>query len=290
MDERCIQGLERVDAAARGGVLTMGNFDGVHVGHQRILRAARALADREGTHVAAMTFEPPPGVVLHPDSAPQRISPPDRRIDRLLEAGADRVIVARTDAALLQLTAEEFIETIILARLAPRHVVEGRNFFFGHGRAGTIDLLRSAGEDAGFGVCVIDPVVLDFPEGGLEAEADRDKVEQILTNLVSNATKYSPNGGDIVIAGSANDTEVVLRVTDQGVGMTEEQIGQLFQRYQRVDRDSIKGIRGTGLGLYLVRGLVEAHAGRLWVTSEPGKGSSFFFALPWRRPGGGNSV
>ena len=126
--------------------------------------------------------------------------------------------------------------------------------------------------------------VLEFPEGGLEAEADRDKVEQILTNLVSNAIKYSPNGGDIVIAGSTDDAEAVLRVTDKGVGMTEEQVGQLFQRYQRVDRDSIKGIRGTGLGLYLVRGLVEAHAGRLWVTSEPGKGSSFLFALPRRRP------
>lgn len=132
--------------------------------------------------------------------------------------------------------------------------------------------------------------VLDFPEGGLEAEADRDKVEQILTNLVSNAIKYSPNGGDVSIAGSAEDTEAVLRVTDEGIGMTEEQMGQLFQRYQRVDRDSIKGIRGTGLGLYLVRGLVEAHAGRLWVTSEPGKGSSFFVALPRRRPGGPKTV
>jgi len=165
MDERCIEGLERVPPEARGGVLTIGNFDGVHVGHQRILQTARALADREGTHVAAMTFEPPPGALLHPGNPPQRITPPRRRIERLLEAGGDRVVVARTDTGLLEWTPDEFVERAILARLAPRHVVEGPNFFFGRARAGTIDRLRSAGRDADFGVRVVDPVVLDFAEG-----------------------------------------------------------------------------------------------------------------------------
>jgi len=165
MDERWIHGLESAPDAVRGGVLTIGNFDGVHVGHQRILRAARALADSEGADVVAMTFEPPPGALLHRGDPPQRISPPDRKAARLREGGATWVLVVETDAALLQLSAGEFIERIIVARLAPRYVVEGRNFYFGRGRAGNIDLLRSAGADAGFAVHVVDPVVVDLPEG-----------------------------------------------------------------------------------------------------------------------------
>ncbi len=122
----------------------------------------------------------------------------------------------------------------------------------------------------------------EFPDHLVSVEADRDKVEQILTNLVSNAIKYSPRGGDIIVGASEREEEVVVSVRDQGVGMSREQMGRLFQRYQRVDRDAIKGIRGTGLGLYLVRGLTEAHAGRIWAESEPGRGSTFYFSLPKR--------
>lgn len=124
----------------------------------------------------------------------------------------------------------------------------------------------------------------DFPQEDLLVEADRDKVEQILTNLVSNAIKYSPKGGEIVIGGQAEDGRYVLYVKDRGMGMSEEETAQLFERYQRIDRDSIKGIRGTGLGLYLARALVEVHGGEVWVESTPGKGSTFSFSLPRRRP------
>jgi len=122
----------------------------------------------------------------------------------------------------------------------------------------------------------------EFPEDGVSVVADPDKVEQVLTNLVSNAIKYSPKGGDVTIGGHCRDDECVVYVRDQGLGMGPEEISQLFERYQRIDRDAIKGIRGTGLGLYLVRALVEAHRGRVWVESEPGKGSTFSFALPLR--------
>ena len=125
--------------------------------------------------------------------------------------------------------------------------------------------------------------VFDFPGDGLWAEADRDKVIQILTNFLSNAIKYSPAGGEVTVGGIVQGEEAVLRVADKGVGMTPEEVAKLFQRYQRVDRDAIKGIRGTGLGLYLVRGLADAHGGRIWVESEPGVGSTFYFALPRSR-------
>lgn len=125
--------------------------------------------------------------------------------------------------------------------------------------------------------------LFEFPADGLAVEADRDKVEQIVTNLVSNAIKYSPKGGEVVIGAREEGEEVVVYVRDQGLGMGSEEIGQLFQRYQRVDRDAIKGIRGTGLGLYLVRGLVEVHGGRVWAESQPGEGSTFYFSLPKHR-------
>jgi PAS domain S-box-containing protein len=124
----------------------------------------------------------------------------------------------------------------------------------------------------------------EFPDGDISVEADRDKVEQILTNLVSNAIKYSPKGGEIVIGGRTENGRCVLYVTDQGIGMSEEETARLFERYQRIDRDSIKGIRGTGLGLYLARALAEVHGGHVWVESEPGRGSTFSFSLPRRRP------
>ena len=122
----------------------------------------------------------------------------------------------------------------------------------------------------------------EFQEDGVSVVADPDKVEQVLTNLVSNAIKYSPRGGDVTIGGYCRDDECVVYVRDEGLGMGQEEISRLFERYQRIDRDAIKGIRGTGLGLYLVRALVEAHGGRVWVESEPGKGSTFSFALPLR--------
>ncbi len=124
--------------------------------------------------------------------------------------------------------------------------------------------------------------LFEFGEERASVVADPDKVEQILTNLVSNAIKYSPKGGVVAVGARRQDDECVVHVRDQGVGMTQEQVSHLFGRYQRMERDAIKGIRGTGLGLYLVRALAEAHGGRVWVESEPGEGSTFFFALPLR--------
>jgi two-component system phosphate regulon sensor histidine kinase PhoR len=109
--------------------------------------------------------------------------------------------------------------------------------------------------------------------------ADRDKVEQILTNLISNAIKYSPTGGKVTVRLSAGEGSVVTSISDEGVGISPEAMGKLFQRFQRADRDVIKGIRGTGLGLYLVKGLVEAHGGSIRVESEVGTGSTFSFRL-----------
>lgn len=165
MDTRCVQGLDDLPDAARGCVLTVGNFDGVHLGHRRILDDARRLADAEGTAAVAMTFDPPPDLVLRPDDQPQRITPAAQRADLLLAAGADYVVTARTDARLLGLSPEAFIAEIIMSRFAPLQMVEGANFFYGKRRAGNIQTLRRAGRTHNFAVHVADPVAVDLGEG-----------------------------------------------------------------------------------------------------------------------------
>ncbi len=111
---------------------------------------------------------------------------------------------------------------------------------------------------------------------------DPDKVQQILTNLVGNAIKYSPAGGEVLVS-VENDTEFVqVNVRDQGIGMSPREMSQLFEKFYRVDRDEVRRAGGTGLGLYITRRLVEMHGGRIWAESWPGAGAVFSFTLPLR--------
>lgn len=110
--------------------------------------------------------------------------------------------------------------------------------------------------------------------------ADEDKVEQIFTNLTNNAIKYSPQGGDVTISAKVDGDVVRFSVTDQGLGIPKEHLAKVFDRFHRIDNRDTRKVGGTGIGLYLVKHLVEAHGGRIWIESEVGKGSSFIFELP----------
>jgi signal transduction histidine kinase/CHASE3 domain sensor protein len=109
---------------------------------------------------------------------------------------------------------------------------------------------------------------------------DPDKVEQILTNLVGNAIKYSPGGGEVLVTVDHDGDTVQVSVRDQGIGMSPRDMGQLFEKFYRVDREEVRRAGGTGLGLYITKRLVEMHGGRLWAESWPGVGSVFRFTLP----------
>jgi PAS domain S-box-containing protein len=122
--------------------------------------------------------------------------------------------------------------------------------------------------------------VLALPESELPVRADADRLRQTLRNLISNATKYSPDGGTVTIAAEIRDANVRVSVRDQGIGMDEATQKKLFTRFYRADSTATRRIGGTGLGLALVKEIVEAHGGQVGVRSSVGKGSEFWFALP----------
>ena len=120
---------------------------------------------------------------------------------------------------------------------------------------------------------------VEAPEGLPPVSADPDRLERILTNLLSNALKYSAPGTEVTVTLARQDGEVVTSVTDRGRGISPEDLPHMFERYYR-GREARERREGLGLGLYITKGLVEAHGGRIWVESEVGKGSTFSFTLP----------
>ncbi len=121
-------------------------------------------------------------------------------------------------------------------------------------------------------------ITLDFPPDLPELDADPDRLSQILTNLLSNALKFTPTGGKICVRAWQDDDQVEIEVADTGIGIPQDAMPKLFNRFFRVDQTLT--VRGTGLGLPITKGLVEAHGGHIEVRSKVGKGSSFRFTLP----------
>jgi len=111
-------------------------------------------------------------------------------------------------------------------------------------------------------------------------EADLDKLRQVFINLVSNAVKYSPPDGEIILAGRVLEDEVEFSVEDRGRGMSEPEVDRIFEKFYRVDDEVNQKNPGTGLGLAISRAIVELHGGVIWAESEPGKGTRFVFTVP----------
>ena len=120
---------------------------------------------------------------------------------------------------------------------------------------------------------------LDVPSAGVIVEADREKLSQVLLNLVDNAVKFSPEGGRISISARRRPESAEVRVSDQGVGIPRADQQRIFSKFFRAE-DTGPGVHGTGLGLFLARGLLLAMGGRIWVESKEGQGSTFVFELP----------
>jgi two-component system phosphate regulon sensor histidine kinase PhoR len=125
--------------------------------------------------------------------------------------------------------------------------------------------------------------VVEVPERPLAAEADAEKLRQILGALVDNAVKYSPDGGTVTVAARRRGATVELEVADEGIGIPPAERERIFRKFYRAETGRDPGLGGTGLGLFIARGLVEAMGGHIDVDSEEGEGSRFFFALPVAR-------
>ncbi|HML23480.1 MAG TPA: ATP-binding protein [Aggregatilinea sp.] len=120
----------------------------------------------------------------------------------------------------------------------------------------------------------------DFPDDFPIICGDGTRLRQVVDNLVSNAIKYSPKGGKIVIKGTFDDKHVQVSVRDEGPGLPEEELSRVFERFYRVNNALTNNAQGTGLGLYLANAVVKAHGGRIWANNNPSGGATFTFTIP----------
>ena len=121
---------------------------------------------------------------------------------------------------------------------------------------------------------------VNLPDDLVKIEADKDKIGQVMENLLSNALKFSPEGGEVNITLNKADKLVKISVVDTGIGISKKDLPHIFEKFYRAENVSIQAIGGTGLGLGIAKYIVESHGGKIWAESEVGKGSSFSFTLP----------
>jgi riboflavin kinase/FMN adenylyltransferase len=177
---KVVHGYQDVPEDARGAALAIGNFDGVHRGHQALAREAIAQAKKAGTASGVLLFEPHPREFFHPEEPHFRLTPLAEKLEIFEELGLDLAIVLSFDAALANLPAQDFVTKVLVNALDVRHVVIGHDFYYGKGRAGTPETLREAAETENFGITVLDPVAEDgeaFSSSGLRLRLAQGDVE-----------------------------------------------------------------------------------------------------------------
>jgi len=121
---------------------------------------------------------------------------------------------------------------------------------------------------------------VNLPSDGKLVTGDRDRLEQVLGNLLENAVKYSPEGSDVTVTVDDKGDSLLTAVCDRGIGIPADELGQVFERFHRGRQVSSTNYGGLGLGLYITKQIIERHGGSIWVESKEGQGTTFYFALP----------
>jgi riboflavin kinase/FMN adenylyltransferase len=167
-------GEAEIPEALRGAVVAIGNFDGVHRGHQVLLATARTAAARTASPFGVLTFEPHPRALFRPDQPLFRLTDPPLKRRLIAATGADFMQILEFNRELAALEAQDFVRRILIARLGVSHVVTGFDFHFGHGRKGSPETMRRLGADLGFAVSTVDQVTDDDGLAPFSSSAIRD--------------------------------------------------------------------------------------------------------------------
>ena len=152
---KVLQSVSELGELEKGCVVTIGNFDGLHIGHQEILLTAKKLAAKHKTELLVMTFDPHPAAVLHPEKSPDVLTPAPLKKHLLAGCGVDCWLIIKTDKKMLSLSAPDFIHQFVVEPITPAVMVEGEDFYFGSGRSGNIQLLQRLGPPNDFDVTVV---------------------------------------------------------------------------------------------------------------------------------------
>ena len=161
-----LETLEHFAASSKGGALCIGNFDGVHVGHQKLLAQVTEIAKSLSAPAVVLTLHPHPMQILSPEKMPEPICRLEDKLTWLDQAGTDIVILEPTTLDILRLPPEQFIDQLVLKYIQPRWIVEGRSFRFGRDRVGDVNLLQQLGQDRNFQLRVLPPVQADLGSDG----------------------------------------------------------------------------------------------------------------------------
>lgn len=137
------------------------------------------------------------------------------------------------------------------------------------------DKIRSQNDDKKY------EIIRDYPINSIWVEIDTDKMIQVIDNIINNAIKYSPDGGKITVSMKTTDTQMILSISDEGLGIPKKDLPKIFDRFYRVDKARSRAQGGSGLGLAIAKEIIKQHNGFIWAKSEYGKGSTFTIVLPY---------
>ena len=239
---RIYRHYDALPADARGAAVAIGNFDGVHPGHQTVIHEAGLIAGDMCRPWAVLTFEPHPRAFFTPGSEPFRLTPFRSKAQRIAELGADLLIVQRFDKAFSSLPAEDFVNTVLVDGLGAGHVVSGYDFVFGHKRGGNCELLLAMGAKKGFGFTAVN------------AQTDSSGEAYSSTRVRERLGDADPRGAAAILG---RDFEIEGRVArgearGKSIGFPTANIP--LGAYLR-----------PALGVYAVRAAIEQENGEIWL-------------------------